>query len=43
MLGSGFYRDPQFPWAQEALPPGSPAYPGSLLAEARVYLKHGLK
>jgi hypothetical protein len=43
MLGSGFHRDPQFPWAQEALAPGRPANPGLLQAQALVFLEHGLK
>jgi hypothetical protein len=43
MLGSGFHRDPQFPWAQDALAPGRPADPASLLAHARAYLEQGLK
>jgi hypothetical protein len=43
MLGSGFHRDPQFPWAQEALPPGRPANPAALLAQAHDYLEQGLK
>jgi hypothetical protein len=43
MLGSGFHRDPQFPWAREALAPGRPADPASLLAQAHAYLAEGLK
>ena len=43
MLGSGFHRDPQFPWALAALTPDRPADPGALLAQARAYLEQGLK
>jgi hypothetical protein len=43
MLGSGFHRDPQFPWAQEALTTQGRANLDALQAGAMEYLEHGLR
>ena len=43
MLGSGFHRDPQFPWAQDALPPQGRADLDKLRSGAMEYLEHGLR
>jgi len=42
MLGSGFHRDPQFPWAQNALPAGRGDL-DALQRGAMTYLEHGLR
>ena len=42
MLGSGFHRDPQFPWAQDALPPEGRANLDALQSGAMQFLEHGL-
>jgi hypothetical protein len=43
MLGAGFHLDPQFPWAQKALPPGGEANLESLQQHAMAYLEFGLQ
>jgi hypothetical protein len=42
MLGSGFHRDPQFPWAEDALPPEGLADLDALQSGAMRFLEFGL-
>ena len=43
MLGSGFYRDPLFPWAEAALRPDAPADLDALQRGAMAHLEDGLR